>query len=846
MKATHVAIALFLIAGTAVAQDQPLTAANPLVQLKDQIKQALSDAKVPFTDEQEKAIVLMMEERRKASEELFGDLLNFSAGPTQGQNADRLNSAIEWMRNEFLGRLQDYLNPQQLTAWSRYRETSLTAGAAAAGARGASPAARPSQTQYVRINNNSFTSEYDSCSNGGGGNRGGAAREGTEVIQRGGQGAWHGNAQFLLKDDALNAGRRFAKNKPPYQERQTSFNVSGPLLPGRLTTTLGFSQNEAENVDTIRATLADNSIFALGITKPTTVRSFTAGNTLQLSDSTSLSFNGGYTTNTRKNQGVGGFIMPDRAYTSMQNTWNFEVKQFSSISARSLYETRFNLSGNHDETSPTTQGVQINVADSFSNGGSQNHVENTGRTYDMSNLYTRLGEKLTLKTGFSGIHRQNDSISENNFTGTFAFSGLDAYRQGRPTNFRIGKGNPNLKFKQWEWAFFEQNDWKLTPRFTLMAGFRYEVQTNLSDHNNFDPRVSFAYGIGKATVIRGGVGIFHQRMPFNVLENQIRRNGVWQYEIVIDSPSYPDAFQAGTIRDSKPSIRVTDPHLVTPYSLVPMLSVERTFFNGLFVSVAYDRKREVHRGRARNINAPLDITSPIPASCKPGQTAATCVRPDPTRGNIINLEPSGSESAQSWRFNVRERFSIFTVTANYNNAWSWLDVTPLSNYGNAGAQGGFGPDGLNMDNYNLRADWTLIFTPRHQVNATVNAQLPFGVFLTETMNWRSSMRYTVMTGKDDNQDTSVNDRPPGAMRNGAIGPRFLAFNFNISKAFFLGAAKGGNGSTRSNINVFANMTNAFNHPNYAAPSGIMTSPNFGKTTSAGDPREIEVGLRYQF
>jgi hypothetical protein len=72
-----------------LAQDPPSTAANPLAQLKDQVKQALSEAQVPFTDDQDKAIVLMMEDRRKASEDLFGDLMNFRAGPTQGQDADR-------------------------------------------------------------------------------------------------------------------------------------------------------------------------------------------------------------------------------------------------------------------------------------------------------------------------------------------------------------------------------------------------------------------------------------------------------------------------------------------------------------------------------------------------------------------------------------------------------------------------------------------------------------------------------------------------------------------------------------------------------------------------------------
>jgi hypothetical protein len=377
-----------------------------------------------------------------------------------------------------------------------------------------------------------------------------------------------------------------------------------------------------------------------------------------------------------------------------------------------------------------------------------------------------------------------------------------------------------------------------------MAGLRYEVQTNLDDKNNVDPRVSFAYGFGRATVIRGGAGIFHQRMPFNVLENQIRRNGEWQYEIVIDNPSFPDPFQAGTVRDNRPSVRVTDPNLVTPYTLVTSLSFERTFFANLFASVAYERRREVHRPRPRNLNAPMDITSPVPASCKLGQTSDTCVRPFPDRGNIINLEPSGSETAQAWRFNYRQRFSIFTLSANYNWAWSWLDATPASNYGNASVIGGFGPDGLNMDNYNLAADWTLIFTPHHQLNTTVNAQLPWGVFLTNTMNARSAQRYTILTGRDDNQDTSVNDRPPGVPRNGSKGTRSLAFNFNISKAFFFGSAQ--QGSTRTNVNVFANMTNAFNRPNYATPSGVMTSPNFGRATSAGDPREIEVGLRFQF
>ena len=90
---------------------------SPLAILKDEVQRVLEEARLPFTAEQERAVVLMMEERRRASEDLFGGLMDFRAGPTQGQDADRLRSAIEWMRNEFLARLQNYLSEEQLAAW---------------------------------------------------------------------------------------------------------------------------------------------------------------------------------------------------------------------------------------------------------------------------------------------------------------------------------------------------------------------------------------------------------------------------------------------------------------------------------------------------------------------------------------------------------------------------------------------------------------------------------------------------------------------------------------------------------------------------------------------------------
>jgi hypothetical protein len=871
---------IFTLAGPLIAQQSPgpprglvAAAANPLAELKDEVKRVLADACLPFTEEQERAIVLMMEDRRQASEDLFGNLMDFRAGPTQGQDSDHLRSAIEWMRGEFLKRLQDYLSPDQLSIWSAYYEaaerpqTSRTPEDREPARQG-----QPDQTQYVRINNNAFTAEDGPYRFG----QNGRGQPAPQVVDRGGAGAFHGNAQLLFKDESLNARNPFASNKPPYQERQANIDISGPIIPRRLTTSLALSQSEAQNVDTIHATLPEG-LFALGITRPVLTRSFTTRNTYQVSGAHSLSLNLGYARSSSKNQGVGEFALPELASVSRGTDWNVELVQFSKFSAQTIFESRLNIITTHDETEPFSKALRIQVLDAFSAGGAQNRSEKDERNYDFSNLYTRLGEKVTIRAGSHGQYLSDRSFSENNFGGTFTFSSLDSYSAGKPLTYRVTRGNPLLETDQLQLSFFDQNDWKVTPRLTLMLGARYDVQTNMRDHNNLSPRLGFAYALGRATVIRGGGGIFYLPMEIAAFESQRRLDGTRQFEIVIDNPSYPDPFQAGTLRKTFPSIRVMDPNVEMPHVGVAMASFERTFLTNLFISASYDYQREYHRLRLRNLNAPLDITAPSPRSCRADQSAETCVRPDPGRGDVLNMESSSNQLRHTLRLNFRQRFSIFNVSANY----MVQRVLPESSGNVAGREGGArngggregggngggregggngggregggnGGGSLPADNYDLRSDFVRSHgtcCPTHTLNGTVNARIPLGIFLTGTMSLTGPNWYSITTGKDDNRDSVINDRPPGIPRNGGRGPKTLDFNFNVSKAFFFGARANGNGrgnGTRTNLNLFANMTNAFNRTNYGTPSGVMTSPNFGKYTSALDPRQIEVGMRFQF
>lgn len=820
---------------------------NPLAALSQELKDVLAEAGVPFSDEQERAIALMMEERRRATEELFGNLLDFSAGPTQRQEADRLASAIEWMRGEFLRSLNAFLTPEQAEVWIEHMSTS--AGWAEAAGRASS---RTAQTQFVRINNNAFTAEDANYSGGsgggggfggggfggggggafrggGGGNRGGGAG-GTEVIQRGGAGAWHGNGQFLLKDDALNARNAFAGNKPPYQERRLNVDVSGPSIPGRLTSAIGYNQTEAKNVTTVNATLPEGP-FALGITRPNTFRNLMMRNTVQLADAHSLNVFGRIARETSLDQGIGGFTLPERASDSLRNQGNVGLRQFSTLSSRSIFESRLQLNSNGGETVPHTHGVRINVLDAFSSGGAQNRTEDDNRNVEFGTLYTRMGDRVTLKTGFDGNQRHERSFSESNFGGTFTFSSLQAYMTGTPLTYRVTRGTPEVETRQLEVAAFVQTDVTINPQLTLLFGARYEAQQNLQDYNNLAPRVGFAYAPGPATVIRGGGGIFYSRLQSGMVERQRRFDGTRQFEIVIDNPSYPDPFAAGTVRTTLQSVRVTDPHLVAPYFAVGMISLERTFLSNLLFTATYDWQREYHKLRTRNINAPFDARADVLRACSPETPDAFCIKPDPTRGNVITLESTGNDIKHTLRLSVRKRFSIFNGTLNYSAQHVRGDV-----------QGGAGT--LASDAYDLRADWGRSPQPTHTINGNLNASLPLGVFVSGAMSFHSGRFYTITTGRDDNRDSNVDDRPVGVMPNSERGPKYLNFDFNISKAFFLGG--GGSATSGMNINVFANMTNAFNHVHYGTPSGVMTSPNFRRITSATDPREIEIGLRFQF
>ena len=523
---------------------------------------------------------------------------------------------------------------------------------------------------------------------------------------------------------------------------------------------------------------------------------------------------------------------------------------------------RFRTNDTTQDRHPINSGVHINVLDAFQAGGGTQNVQYTLRGYEFGNLLMYTGNRLALRMGYDGSHQRYTVESRSDFNGTFTFASLDDFLAGTPIKYTVSQGEPALEVSDFQSAAFVQSDWRVTNALTLYFGVRYEWQQGLDDANNIDPRFGFAYSLGTNTVLRGGSGVFHQRLTPTALYTLERFDGTSQQSFVIRNPSYPDPFldgSTGNVRDAEVRVRAED--LVAPYTWNSEASIETSFSGGLVLTGSYRFIRGLRLYRSRNINSPFDSTAPFPQSCFLGQSASTCVRPDPTRGNINQLESTGASANHNFRIGFRQRMSFLNLNGSYNFNSNYDDIPGVGGIIRGGNFSG-GSFALPADNFDLASEWGRSGA-RHSFNTSFNVRLPWDINANTILNWSSGEPYTETTGKDDNQDTGTTDRPAGVSRNSLTGPGFNEVGLNLSKAIQLRSdtveiAQNGGGQgpvasggyygqrTGLRMTVSANVTNLLNNVNYQSFSGVRTSPFFGLPTRARDPRQFTLSVRFDF
>src|SRR5438067_6189061 len=111
-------LGLLVVSGVALAQS---TDRNAVDVLKERATQALGAANVPFTPDQEKQLAIAIEDEHQAAENLFGTVWDFTNGPPQGEDQDRMLAGIRWMSDDFAKRLPSYMTDPQRAAWEKYQ-----------------------------------------------------------------------------------------------------------------------------------------------------------------------------------------------------------------------------------------------------------------------------------------------------------------------------------------------------------------------------------------------------------------------------------------------------------------------------------------------------------------------------------------------------------------------------------------------------------------------------------------------------------------------------------------------------------------------------------------------------
>jgi hypothetical protein len=470
----------------------------------------------------------------------------------------------------------------------------------------------------------------------------------------------------------------------------------------------------------------------------------------------------------------------------------------------------------------------------------------------------------------------------------------------------LAGGDPsfNLRDGAKQIAWYVQDDWKITPRFTLNAGVRYDVDLGFldskrqsgnrairalaiigssygrvaqDDKNNYSPRIGFAWDVkGNArSVIRGGYGIYFDQSFLNVPLFAVQNANPEIYasflndadNLAIDStpPVIPRPL-TNPIPGTRG--RIIDPNFVAPYTQQWNGGYAQEFGHNMAIEFDYVHILGLHEFTSLDINprtGPLhNATRNQPASAFPRVLAAQFA------AHAAELTAAFGTASPFARITAaqsvgRSRYDAFTVSFNrrYANRYQLHAHYTLSKsqawYGLASD---FGNQPQNVfDPWNPAEN----FGPtdadeRHRFVMSGIFDLPWGLQLAPIVQLASPRRYSIFPacGCDVNRDGVTVDREtlnPGVddqhhlAPNTVKGDNFQQVNLRVSKYF--------NFSEKKKLGLFFEAFNLFNTANFGREfQNVTGAPDFGKPLNffgatgfsepLGIPFQAQLGFRFSF
>jgi hypothetical protein len=456
---------------------------------------------------------------------------------------------------------------------------------------------------------------------------GSAAGGQVQLISKTGTNRFHGTAYNFFRDDTFDARPFGASGAPaPFRLNQFGFNVGGPLVRDktfffvnyeglRQRQTQSFTRFVPSQAFRRSVTPALSSLMAVypagtRATSDPNIDEWQVDQQFTADENAGLirldhRFNSATSAFARYNFDRAEIVSPsDTGFNRNQlrpSNFTFQVQRIFSPTVVHELKLGYNASLREDRREgPVAQSIGI---PGFVTLTGPQEITEKGRSFSLLNDLAIVRGRHNIKVG-GEIRRIYVGVGEGNTT-SLSYSSRPNFQVNRLESFSI-VDFPLVEGRRWWYTAYVQDDIRWRPNLTINAGLRYEYYTvpvekdgrervwRMScggfcppgtpwyqpDHNNFGPRIGFAWAPSRFndnTVVRGGFGVFfgpgQNDDVFAPIDNAGARIGLER--ATVPTLAYPIEPFLGVASTSGLTPRAVDEDRVDLYSEHYSLSVQQ-------------------------------------------------------------------------------------------------------------------------------------------------------------------------------------------------------------------------------------------------------------------------------
>ena len=492
---------------------------------------------------------------------------------------------------------------------------------------------------------------------------------------------------------------------------------------------------------------------------------------------------------------------------------------------------------NYDTTQgqPGVPNVQVTSAGGMSIGNNGTNWFQDDRAIDAYDQVSYTHGKHNIMAGIefrrleTGRIATNESLGEFAFDGTVSGYGAADFELGLPHTVETPPDSIKGSVAEWRDGFFALDNWQVTPKLTINYGLRYDLPTvpfslngytrimnaaqtallptstatsaatwvpvpglklGSPTHDNWGPRLGFAYRPLERTVVRGGGGLFYNANQLNsftlLTSNNYPFGATFTFSDAQGTPANPLSFTnptPGTATASAVTGTCTpkctygsavtyDPANKTQRSYQWNVSVGEELWKGAAIEGQYVGSHSLDLDISQYDNEPNELapggvfSQPTKASVNSAQGScgqANClVRPNQLFGSIRDLRNVAYSHYNGLNVILRQRLSN-GFSGQFSYTWSHdLDIASDSNGGGTATDPYDIPYDYGNSNWDIRHRFVGVLTynlPALKGTSSLVQEAIGGWQLNDVLNLQTGEPFNVTLGYNSAGLSTGTERP---------------------------------------------------------------------------------------